>query len=303
LYADRRRVSTRRSRAADGRSAVGPRPSLGYESSLHDAARRRILKALRRALSLTVGWLADRGVPRFLRGFVYGTYCRFTGADAREAELAVADYPSLGAFFVRRLKPGARPLDPEPRALLSPCDGTVQALGRIERGSLLQAKGASYTLAELLGSTEPSETAALEGALTVTIYLSPRDYHRVHAPLAARLTGVRWLGSERRSVAPKVLARVPRLLATNERTVLALTGERGPGYLVMVGALNVGRIRVVGVAPAASPSVPLAFERGAELARFEMGSTVVLVVPGAAPLAGIEPGTTLRLGQRLALFP
>jgi phosphatidylserine decarboxylase len=259
------------------------------------------MRALRRSSSALVGWLADRAVPRPLRGLVYGGYCRWTGADPREAELALDDYPSLGAFFVRRLKPGARVLDPDPRALLSPCDGTLQALGRIERGALLQAKGQSYTLRELLGAAQ--DEAALEGAWTATIYLSPRDYHRVHAPLEARLTEVRWLDGERRSVAPRVLARVPRVLSTNERAVLPLSGERARAWLVMVGALNVGRIRVVGVEPGRSPGQPLSFARGAELARFEMGSTVVLVVPGAEPLPGLAAGASVRLGQRLAVLP
>jgi phosphatidylserine decarboxylase len=255
------------------------------------------MRVVRRASSALVGWLADRGVPRPLRRAVYGAYCRATGADAREAELDLADYPSLGAFFVRRLRPGARPL--APGGLLAPCDGTLQALGRIERGTLVQAKGQDYEVAELLGDAPPG----LEGAWTATIYLSPRDYHRVHAPFAAELTAVRWLGGERRSVAPAVLARVPRVLATNERAVLALRGARGPSWLVMVGALNVGRIRVVGVEPGASPARALPFERGGELARFEMGSTVVLVVPGAAPVAGLAPGAALRLGQHLADLP
>jgi len=256
------------------------------------------MRALRRSSSALVGWLADRAVPRALRGFVYGGYCRWTGADPREAELALDAYPSLGAFFVRRLKPLVRPLDPDPRALLSPCDGTLQALGRIERGALLQAKGQSYALQELLGSSASEN--GLEGAWTATIYLSPRDYHRVHAPLAARLEEVRWLGGERRSVAPRVLARVPRVLATNERAVLVLRGERALFYLAMVGALNVGRIRVLGVEPGRAPPQPLDFARGAELARFEMGSTVVLVVPGAHALPGLAAGASVRLGQRLA---
>jgi phosphatidylserine decarboxylase len=248
-----------------------------------------------------VGWLADRAVPRPLRALVYGGYCRWTGADPREAELALDAYPSLGAFFVRRLKPGARALDADPRALLAPCDGTLQALGRIERGALLQAKGESYELGELIGSE--AEEPGLEGAWTATIYLSPRDYHRVHAPLAAELEEVRWLAGERRSVAPRVLARVPRVLATNERAVLVLRGGRARNYLVMVGALNVGRIRVLGVEPGRVPARPLPFARGAELARFEMGSTVVMIVPGASPTPGLEPGAALRLGQRLAELP
>jgi phosphatidylserine decarboxylase len=226
---------------------------------------------------------------------VYGGYCRWTGADASEAELPLDGYPSLGAFFVRRLKSGARALDADPGFLLAPCDGTVQAIGTIESGALLQAKGMSYTLEELLG-----ERVELDGAFTATIYLSPRDYHRVHAPLATRLRAVRWIPGERRSVAPGVLARIPRVLSTNERAVLTLSGPAQPLYLVMVGALNVGRIRVLGVEPGTSPTTPLSFERGGELARFEMGSTVVLITPGARALPEIIAGTKLRLGERLA---
>jgi phosphatidylserine decarboxylase len=260
------------------------------------------VKALRRASSALVGWLADCSVPRPLRRGVYGAYCRFSGADPSEAELEPEGYASLGAFFVRRLKAGARPLAADPRALLAPCDGTVQALGRIERGALLQAKGQDYTAAELLAA-RGDEAARVEGAWSATIYLSPRDYHRVHAPFAAELVEVRWLPGERRSVAPGVLARVPCVLATNERAVLVLDGPCGRAYLVMVGALNVGRIRVVGLTTGTTPRAPMAFARGAELARFEMGSTVVLVVPGATALDGLAPGASLRLGVPLARLP
>src|SRR5262245_14570964 len=259
------------------------------------------MRALRRGSSALVGWLTERRVPRVLRRTVYGGYCRWTGADAREAELELESYPSLGAFFVRRLKSGARPLAPEPRAVLSPCDGRVQAVGRIARGALLQAKETSYEASELLGGR--ADGTALEGAWTATLYLAPRDYHRVHTPFEASLTDVRWIPGERRSVAPAVLERTPRVLATNERAVLTLDHRAGRAYLVMVGALNVGKIRVVGVEPGTSPATPLPFARGAELARFEMGSTVVLIVPGALDSQRLEPGRAVRLGERLALLP
>ena len=125
----------------------------------------------------------------------------------------------------------------------------------------------------------------------------------MHAPLAAHLEEVRWLPGERRSVAPGVLARVPGVLASNERVVLVLRGGPVPVWLVMVGALNVGRIRVVGVEPGSAPPQPLAFARGAELARFEMGSTVVLIVPGANPLSVLAAGASVRLGEPLARIP
>ncbi len=260
---------------------------------------------LRRGLSHLVGWLADRRIPTRLRPSVLRTFARATGADLGEVELALAGYPSLSAFFVRRLRPGARPIDADPRAIVAPCDGTLQALDRVHRGTLLQAKGRAYPLEEFLGPPSPAlDRPALdrEGSLAFTIYLCPRDYHRVHAPCAAELAEVRWLGGDRRSVAPAVLARRERVLATNERAVLRLESAEGTWYLVMVGALNVGRIRVVGVEPGRSPSRPVSLEKGAELARFELGSTVVLVAPPGSvePLAELAPGLALRLGRKIA---
>lgn len=256
----------------------------------------------RHTLSRSVGWLTDRRIPEPLRAPIYGAYCRFTGADASEAQLPYRGYASLGAFFVRRLQPGARPLESDGHTLISPCDGTIQRIDPIEDGTLLQAKGSTYTVAELLAGAD-AETP-VEGGHAWTIYLSPRDYHRVHAPEDSRLHEVRWVAGHRHSVAPGVLERRERVLSTNERAVLRLESERGPYFLVMVGALNVGRIRVVGVEHGTSPDAPLPFERGAELARFEMGSTVVLVYPrgSATPLAGLEPGTPVRLGNALGRF-
>lgn len=255
---------------------------------------------LRRRSSALAGWLAERGVPRPLRGLFYGGYCRFTGADPREAELEIGDYPSLGAFFVRRLKQGARPLDPDAGALVSPCDGTLQALDRVEAGSLLQAKGRTYRVRDLLAL---DADVPFEGGWAWTVYLGPRDYHRVHAPLACRLAAVRWIPGERRSVAPRVLAREERVLATNERAVLELDAAVGRFHLVMIGAQNVGRIRVVGVERGATPCAPIPFARGAELARFELGSTVVLIAPPerVVPVPGLVPGARLRLGRAIGL--
>ena len=254
---------------------------------------------VRRRLSRFVGWLADRRIPGPLRAPVCRAYCALTGADPGEAQLALGGYASLSAFFVRRLKPGARAIDDDPDALVAPCDGTVLECGTIRAGEALQAKGRAYPVRELLGGA--GDDLELEGGSYWTIYLSPRDYHRVHSPIDARLTEVRWIPGARRSVAPKIVARRDRLLATNERAVLRLESERGPCLLVMVGALNVGRIRVVGVRPGTTPDVPPVLERGAELARFELGSTVVLVCPagGAKPAEGLATGTHVRLGSRI----
>jgi len=255
----------------------------------------------RRGLSRLVGWATDRRVPRFLRAPVYRGYARFTGADLTEVRLALADFPSLGAFFVRELRTGARPIDTDRAALVSPVDGRVQSVGPIDQGTVLQAKGRTYKVEELTGGLEKG--LELEGGFAWTIYLSPRDYHRIHAPVSATLTAVRWLHGDRFSVAPAVLDR-RRVLDVNERAVLRLESASGPFLLVLVGALNVGRIRVVGVPPHYGPE-PVRpgtrCERGAELARFEMGSTIVLIAPRgvAVPVADLSPGDAVRLGTRI----
>jgi phosphatidylserine decarboxylase len=253
---------------------------------------------LRTALSHLVGWAADRRVPRPLRAPLYRAFARATGADLAEAELPPVSYPSLGALFVRRLAPGARPISADPDVLVSPVDGAVHSVERVLAGEALQVKGRRYPAAQLLGPLAGS--FPYEGALAWTLYLGPRDYHRIHAPEACRVEQAWWIRGARHSVAPAVLARRV-VLPINERVALLLATERGPLAFVMVGATNVGRMRVVGVDPERSGRLqpPPAFARGQELARFELGSTVVLLAPrGAAEaLEGLAPGAVLRLGR------
>ena len=258
---------------------------------------------LRRALSLTVGWLADRRVPHILRRPLYRAFARCTGADLGEVRGPLEEFPSLGAFFVRRLTPGARPVDPDPAALVSPVDARVQTLCTIEADTILQAKGHPYSVRELLAGV--GGDVDLEGGHAWTLYLGPRDYHRIHAPENARLQEVRWIRGCRYSVAPGVLDR-RRVLDVNERCVLRMESQRGPLLLVLVGALNVGRIRVQGVDPHDSGVLPeeRELQRGEELARFELGSTIVLLTPAgmAAPLPDLKPHDPVRLGQAIGRY-
>lgn len=248
-----------------------------------------------------MGWLSDRRIPRPLRPAVFRTYARLTGADIEEAVGPLAIYPSLGAFFVRRLQPGRRTFPDDDALLGSPADGRLQALSRVENGHLLQAKGQSYSASELLGGLASPEE--LEGSWAWTVYLSPRDYHRVHAPCDLELTDLRWRGRSRWSVAPSVVAKRPRLYLENERVALQLDSAHGRFWIVLVGALNVGRLRVVGVPPGgqASARKDPRVERGAELGRFEMGSTIVVIAaPGTAePTAECTLGEPVRMGQVL----
>ncbi|MBK7643376.1 MAG: phosphatidylserine decarboxylase [Planctomycetes bacterium] len=256
----------------------------------------------RTALSRTVGWLADCKIPRPLRAIVYRGYARATGADLSQMRLPLEEHPCLGAFFARRLKEGARTIERDPALFVSPVDGTLQSLSPLEQGTILQAKGKPYSVRELLGG---EEDPALEGGFSWTIYLSPRDYHRIHAHESCRLTRAHWLAGSLYSVAPAVLAR-RMVLPVNERVALRLETARGAFWLVLVGATNVGRMRVVGLETGRegelAPALP--FERGAELARFEMGSTIVLLAPRGltAPLESLREGDQVKLGQAIGRY-
>lgn len=253
----------------------------------------------KRRLSLLVGWLADRRVPTPLRSPLYRTYARLTGADLSEMRDRPQDLASLGSFFVRRLEPGLRRIEPDPGLLPSPVDSLVQASSHVSEGAVVEAKGRSYPIRELLGGV--GDDVELEGGHQYTLYLGPKDYHRIHCPIDAELVEARHIDGERFSVQPKVLAK-RRVLPINERVVLRLHSEHGPFFMVLVGAVIVGRIRVVGLDPLHRGPVepPRRFGRGEEIGRFEMGSTVVLVTPPGFLAPGAAEGDSPRMGQAIA---
>jgi phosphatidylserine decarboxylase len=264
------------------------------------------------AYSALVGWGAKRSLPPRLRKLAYRAFARAVGANLDEVELELAGYPSLGDFFARRLRHGARQVDTSPAAIISPCDGAIAARGEAVAGTLVQAKGRHYQLAELVADAELA--AHLTDGPYVTIYLSPRDYHRVHAPADAQVLGYDYLPGALWPVNPRVAARRDGLLARNERVVIRMNaGALGHVALVMVGASGVGNIRLAPAlggaeactdwrAAAEPRRVELAgvqLGRGDELAAFQLGSTVVLLFePGKVALAG-EVGDTVRFGQRI----
>jgi len=266
------------------------------------------------AYSALVGWAASLPVPAALRGWGYRAFARAVGANLDEVELELAGYPSFGDFFARKLRQGARPIDPSPTAIISPCDGVVAARGIATAGSLVQAKGHDYQLAELVAD------AALAARLTegpyATIYLSPRDYHRIHAPVDAQVLGFDYLPGALWPVNPRVAAHREGLLARNERVVIRLNaGALGHVALVMVGAGGVGNIRIAAglsdPAPADSADwrrareprrVELAgvhVKRGDELGAFRLGSTVVLVFEPRAVELGGAVGDAVQFGQAI----
>jgi phosphatidylserine decarboxylase len=220
-------------------------------------------------------------------------------------------YPSFNAFFTRALKPGARVADADPRALLMPADGHISQCGPIEDGRIFQAKGQSFTAAELLGDAAAAEP--FRNGLFATVYLSPRDYHRVHMPWTGTLRETVHVPGRLFSVGTAAVAHVPRLFARNERLVCRFDTDFGPMVSVMVGALLVSGVETVWSGeeiPAYGTAITrkdyrgkgITLERFAEMARFNYGSTViVLLPPGVATLSPeLKSESPVRLGQRLA---
>ena len=265
----------------------------------------RLLSSIARSAAYSEHpWLKQRFIDTVLRNF-----------DVDLGEAANPDptsYASFNAFFTRALKPGARTPDPDPRALLMPADGRISQLGPIEAdGRFFQAKGQSFTAAELLGDSEAARVFA--GGSFATVYLSPRDYHRVHMPWTGTLRETVHVPGRLFSVGPDAVRNVPRLFARNERLVCHFDTSFGPMASVMVGALLVSGVETVWSGeeiPAYGDDITrkdwrgqgIVLERFAEMARFNYGSTViVLLPPGAATLApGLAAESPVRLGQALA---
>ncbi len=269
----------------------------------------RLLSSLARRLAYS----RNRAIKQWL----IDTVTRKFGVDLSEAaEPDPTAYPTFNAFFTRALKPGARVADADPRTLLMPADGHISQCGAIVPlddgdGRIFQAKGQSYTVAELLGDTDAARVFA-DGAFA-TVYLSPRDYHRIHMPWAGTLRETVHVPGRLFSVGTDAVASVPRLFARNERLVCHFDTDFGPMCLVMVGALLVSGVETVwsGVEiPAYGDRVTrkdyrgkgVALGRFAEMARFNYGSTVIVLLP--KDVATLDPGLhaemPVRLGQRLA---
>ena len=265
-----------------------------------------------RLLSSVARKLAYSPSPR-IKQWLIDTVTRKFGVDLGEAAQPDAkSYPTFNAFFTRALKPGARVADPDPRVLLMPADGRISQCGPIENGHIFQAKGHSFTAAELLGDAEAAKP--FENGLFATVYLSPKDYHRVHMPWTGTLRETVHVPGRLFSVGTAAVATVPRLFARNERLVCHFDTSFGPMASVMVGALLVSGVETVwsGVEiPRYGDAITrkdwrgkgITLERFAEMARFNYGSTViVLLPPGVAELAPeLQAEVAVKLGQRLAV--
>ncbi|HET8711817.1 MAG TPA: archaetidylserine decarboxylase [Spongiibacteraceae bacterium] len=264
-------------------------------------------------LSRAIGRLAASETPWLKNAFINWFARRYNIDMSLAANPDLASYSSFNAFFTRALRDGARPIDDAANSIVCPADGAVSQAGRIENGRILQAKGQWYSALELVGGDAALASAFNEGSFA-TIYLSPRDYHRVHMPLTGKLQRTIYIPGDLFSVNQTTADNVPRLFARNERLVCVFDTACGPVAVILVGAMIVAAIETVWagqVAPgstrtirSAVPTTPIELDKGAEMGRFKLGSTVVLLFGKDATTLSdtLCAGAAVQMGQRIGTY-
>lgn len=265
-------------------------------------------------LSRAVGKLAASRTP-WLKNLLIGRFIKAFNVNMAEAQHeAPADFACFNDFFTRALKPGARPLAANELAVLCPADGAISAIGSIDDETLVQAKGKTYTVTALLGG-DPARAAPFKGGTFATVYLSPKDYHRVHSPLGGTLREMIYVPGKLWSVNQVTADNIDNLFAVNERAVCLFDTPQGPMAVVLVGAMIVAAIETVWagrVAPADTGlkvfdyrgQDPITIKKGCEIGRFLLGSTaIVLFGPGMVEWTlNLQNGPGVRMGQQLGLL-
>jgi phosphatidylserine decarboxylase len=263
----------------------------------------------RAAVTRAVGWLAKIENP-IVRDLSIGAWRLFADVDLSDA--ADRDWKSLHDCFVRRLRDGARPIDPDPRVLTSPCDAIVGACGRADGERVIQAKGFPYTLADLVA--DPELVALYRNGLYVTLRLSSSMYHRFHAPADCRVEQVTYFSGDTWNTNPITIRRVERLFCKNERAAVRARLDQGgqlvtlvPVASILVASLRLHFLDVLlhlkyrgpNVIPCSAP-----FKKGEEMGWFELGSTIIVLAPEGFSLCdGVQDGTVIRMGQPLLRRP
>ena len=264
----------------------------------------------KRALTTFAGWVAGARGGALTTAIIRNFVARYGVNMAEAAQPDIGAYPSFNEFFTRALKPGVRPL--ATADLVCPVDGAISQFGRIDGERIFQAKGHDYTTTALLGG-DGALAAHFHGGHFATLYLSPKDYHRIHMPCAGKLLRMIHVPGALFSVNPTTALGLPGLFARNERVVCVFDGAAGPWVLVLVGATIVGSMATVWhgvVNPPRTGSVrdwryvaqDVQLGQGAEMGRFLLGSTVVLLFP-QGPLRWNPrwaPGAAIRMGEAMA---
>ena len=284
-------------------------PDLSLRERLAAALIERAPPVAALAATQAMGSVARLPLPPGVSRLAVEAYSRVFDVDLHEVDPDALErgFPSFDAFFTRTLKSDARPIDKAPGVLSSPCDGRLREVSEIEDQGVVVAKGHAYAIDELLG--DDSELAArFVGGLQSVIYLHPRDYHRVHAPVSGIARLVRAIPGRLLPVNDAALSREPRLFALNERLLHVIQSDHGMVAVAMVAAFGVGHMscsyaelevhpqRMVEVEPRPAPVLV----KGEELGVFHLGSTVVLLTEPGFKLAGqLGPGSRVELGQAL----
>jgi phosphatidylserine decarboxylase len=267
----------------------------------------------RKRLSRALGRLASSRAPKPLVDAAVAAFVRAYGVDLSEVDTPPGGFRSFDEFFTRRLREGSRVVDPDPKALVSPADGRLEDIGEITASGRLAIKGHAYTAADLLGDSKAAKS--YEGGRYFVVYLSPRDYHRVHAPVSGSVRAVRYIPGTLFPV-NRIGRYIPNLFARNERlAILQDSVVHGAVTTIMVGAIGVGRIGLsfddVETNRGDEPGLRrygdagIAVHRGEELGVFHMGSTAIVMTPPECDLqvvvgadVAIRMGATMALGER-----
>jgi len=260
----------------------------------------------KRTSARMIGIGARLKLPRFAHRMLVRWFVRKYKVDLSESVGDIADFDSLGEFFIRKLKPGMRPIDDAADILVSPVDGKAHTFGRIENGLFLQADGHPASVEQLIG---PDQAARFDGGNYAVLYLAPPDYHRVHAPISGTIANLDYRGGTLWPVFAAATRKVDELFGRNERLVMHMDTAAGRIAYVMVGAFGVGRIGNVfdgqitnagGRVNSRSFDEPPAVERGGEMGRFELGSTVILLTEPGRLEWEMDLGQVLRVGRKIA---
>lgn len=266
----------------------------------------------KRLLTRLMGLLAQQKVPKLTHKVIekFAEHYQVNFSEAENSD--PKSYATFNQFFTRALKAGARPIDSTSNSIVSPADGCVSELGKIAEGQLLQAKGIHYSAEALLGD-KPLAQAFTDGAF-MTVYLSPKDYHRVHIPFDGTLIKTIYIPGKLFSVNQTTAENLPGLFSGNERLVMIFQTTFGPMAIVMVGALIVGYIETVWSGEQrpekkCQPTTthfserqpPLQFKKGDEIGRFKLGSTAIVLLPKNSGqwLPTIQAGSTLKMGEKI----
>lgn len=265
----------------------------------------QIMRVLPRAkISRAVGNLADWSWPSAIGNAVVGIYTRVYDVALEESEGRGA-WTSFDEFFTRPLRKGARRIEADPRTVVSPADGNLVSNGRIDPGGTFLVKGRPYSVGELIGSE--IEAHQFHGGSGAVVYLSPRDYHRVHAPVGGSIHRIRSIPGDYFPVNAVGMRHVPRLFCRNRRVAIDIDADAGLGRVtvVMVVAMIVGRITTIGVEQRDVEAgdhlfdPPLRVERGEEIGMFHLGSTAVVLSENSAGVSWLAGEGPIRLGEPL----